>query len=149
LVPRFADLARAAEGGSVVVSAAVFAFYLAYAVELPKWCLALRHMWSFGVLLAVWLVHAVWSSIALHPKFHHKALTWVFGQPTLRFGPVAHSVPLGWRYAGTMRSLNRNSAAALALVGLIFLVVGFLATETDDRRLFARSVSLLTAAFFV
>ena len=66
------------------------------------------------------------------------------------FGPLADSVPPGWRYAGILRSLNRNSVATLALVGLIFFVVaGFLATETDDRRLFARSVPLLTAAFFV
>jgi hypothetical protein len=46
--------------------------------------------------------------------------------------------------------LNRNSAATLALVCLLFFVMsGFLATETDDRRLFVRTAPLLTAAFFV
>jgi hypothetical protein len=42
------------------------------ATELLKRRLALRHMWSFGVLLAVWLVHAFWTSIALHPVYREK-----------------------------------------------------------------------------
>jgi hypothetical protein len=235
------------------------------ATELLKRRPVLPHMWSFGVLLAVWLVHAVWTSIALHPVYrekgeisHHVIWHGIFYQlqfnPQWRekygaeydnavldelpsvaarkyltrhppadpdevyltkdrkylkvaaaetyvrkaffeffardpkfvletyliqipiklffilgpmqisqqstylgirpayvlFGPLADSVPLGWQYVGILRSLNRNSAATLALVGLLFFVIaGFLATETDDRRLFVRSVPLLTAAFFV
>src|SRR5262245_4209244 len=83
------------------------------AVELPKWRLALRHMWSFGVLLAVWLVQAVWTSIALHPKFHRKSTYLGIRPADVLFGPFADSVPPAWRYAGTLRSLNRNSAARL------------------------------------
>jgi hypothetical protein len=33
---------------------------------------ALRRLWSFGLLLAVWLVHAVWTSIIIHPVYREK-----------------------------------------------------------------------------
>jgi hypothetical protein len=49
-----------------------------------------------------------------------------------------------------MRSLNRNSPAEFTLLGLTFFILaGFLATERADRRLFARCVVLVTAAFLV
>jgi hypothetical protein len=32
----------------------------------------LRRIWSFGVLLAVWFVHAVWTSMVLHPIYKEK-----------------------------------------------------------------------------
>jgi hypothetical protein len=225
----------------------------------------LRHMWSLGVLLAVWLAHAVWTSIVLHPVYrakgeitHHviwqaifyqlqfhpqwrqkygaeydnavldelpalaaskylirhpppnpdkvyltedrKYLKVAAGETYVRkafleflardptfvletyfvhvpikllfilgpmqitaqseylgirpanvfFGWLTDSVPPGWQYAGIMRSLNRNSPAEFTLLGLTFFILaGFLATERADRRLFARCVVLVTAAFLV
>jgi hypothetical protein len=32
----------------------------------------LRRLWSFGLLLAVWLVHVVWTSIVIHPVYREK-----------------------------------------------------------------------------
>jgi hypothetical protein len=32
----------------------------------------LRQVWGFGVLLSVWFVHAIWTSMALHPIYKEK-----------------------------------------------------------------------------
>jgi len=77
-------------------------------------CFELRHMWSFGALLAVWLVHAFWTSTVLHPVYqekgeikHHVIWHAIFSQ--LQFHPQ-------WRqkYAGEYDNAVLDELPALA-----------------------------------
>jgi hypothetical protein len=74
----------------------------------------LRHMWSFGVLFAVWLVHAVWTSIVLHPIYgekgeitHHVIWHGIFYQ--LQFHPQWR-----WKYAAEYDNAALDGLPALA-----------------------------------
>jgi hypothetical protein len=42
------------------------------AIGVLKRCFQLHYLWSLGVLLSAWLVHAVWTSISLHPVYREK-----------------------------------------------------------------------------
>jgi hypothetical protein len=65
-------------------------------------------------------------------------------------GPLINPSMTGSRTAGLMRSLDRNSVAEYALLGItLFLLAGFLAIENVERQLFARCALIITAAFFV